>query len=69
MSSNQERQESQDNVADQIRHLMQNNPESLGNIQYGEVIIKVRAGRCVHMHVNHAFKLDEMGVGNGDDPT
>lgn len=69
MSNSAEIPKSQSNVADQIRHLMENNPESLGDIQYGEVVIKVRAGRCVHMHVNHAFKLDEMGADNGDDQT
>lgn len=57
---------SQSSVADQIRHLMDSHPECLDNIQYGEIVIKVRAGKCYHMNVNHAFKL---GATNGNDQT
>lgn len=64
MSSSPRRKNS---VAEQIKYLMETKPESLDNIHYGEIVIKVRDGKCVLMNVNHAFKLDENGVSNGDD--
>ena len=67
--SNQPKTKSRNSVADQIRVLMEQSPQSLDNIQYGEIVIKVRAGRCVHMNVNHAFKLEDTGDTNGDDKT
>ena len=61
MTKTPEQQENQNSVAEQVKYVLERNPESLGNIQFGEIVIKVRNGKCVHMDVKHAYKLDGEG--------